>query len=115
MEIHSVGLGVEHETDGLSRTPHYVLNLCTVFKERVKDLVTSSEPRMSTVSVSCLKDNTVSMLFGTSAYYEHILRNSAHLHSVYSVTTVSAAIAAPPLCREWGSTCYLSALHCSQH
>jgi hypothetical protein len=71
MEIRSVGLGVEHEIDGLSRTPHYILNLCTVFKERVKDLVTSSEPRMSTVSVSCLKDNTVSMLFGTSAYYEH--------------------------------------------
>jgi hypothetical protein len=100
MEIRSVGLGVKHEIDGLPRTPHYVLNLCTVFKERVKDLVTSSEPRMSTMSVSCLKDNTVSMLLGTSAYYGHTLRNSAHLQSVFSVTSVSAAIAALPLCRE---------------
>ena len=69
MEIRSVGLGVKHEIDGLSRTPHCVLNFCTIFKERVKDLVTSSESRMSTMLVSCLKDNTVSMLFGTSAYY----------------------------------------------
>jgi len=82
MEVRSVGLGGQTEIDGLSRTPHYVLNLCTVFKERVKYLVTSSAPRMSTMSVSCLKDNTVSMLFGTSAFHEYKLRNSAHQHSI---------------------------------
>jgi hypothetical protein len=99
MQIRSVGLGIKHEIDELPRTPHYVLNLCAVFSKRVKDLVTSSEP-ISTMSLSCLKDYTVSMLFGTSAYYEHTLRNSAHLQSVFSVMAVSAATTALPLCRE---------------